>query len=114
MFATRDFLQQHSEVAGKFVRASLRGWREYLNDPAPAHALISKVNPAVTPNWIKFSWQALRDGHFVTGDDPSGAQLGQMTPERWATMYKQLSDLKLIDKPFDPATAYTLQFLARE
>jgi NitT/TauT family transport system substrate-binding protein len=114
MFVTRDYLQQHSGVVGKFVRASLRGWREYLNDPAPAHGLISKLNPAVTPDWIQFSWQALRDGHFVTGDDSNGGQLGNMTPERWATMYEQLSDLKLIDKPFDPTTAYTLQFVKRE
>jgi hypothetical protein len=26
-------------------------------------------------------------------------------------MYKQLLDLKVIDKPFDRATAYTLQFV---
>jgi NitT/TauT family transport system substrate-binding protein len=111
MFTTRDFLRQHPEVVGKFVRASLRGWREYLNDPAPAHALISKLNPALTPDWMQFSWQALRNGYFVTGDDPSGARLGQMSPERWAAMYKQLLDLNVIDKPFDPATAYTLQFV---
>jgi NitT/TauT family transport system substrate-binding protein len=114
MVTTRDFLQQHPDVVAKFVRASLRGWRDYLNDPAPAHALIAKLNPALTPDWMQFSWQALRDGHFVTGDDPSGAQMGQMTPERWATMYNQLLDLKVIDKPFDPATAYTLQFVQRE
>jgi len=34
-----------------------------------------------------------------------------MEPRRWTTMYEQLVDLKVIDKPFDPATAYTLQFL---
>jgi NitT/TauT family transport system substrate-binding protein len=111
MFTTRDFLRQHPEVVGKFVRASLRGWREYLNDPAPAHALISKLNPALTPDWMQFSWQALRNGHFVSGAEPGGARLGQMSPERWAAMYKQLLDLKVIDKPFDPGTAYTLQFV---
>ena len=79
MVTTRDFLQQHPDLVSKFVRASLRGWRDYLNDPAPAHALIATLNPALTPDWMQFSWQALRDGHFVTGDDPSGAQLGQMT-----------------------------------
>jgi NitT/TauT family transport system substrate-binding protein len=111
MFTTRDFMLQHPDVVGKFVRASLRGWREYLKDPAPAHALISKLNPALTPDWMQFSWQALRDGHFVSGDDPSGSQLGQMTAERWATMYKQLLDLKVIEKQFDPTTAYSLQFV---
>jgi hypothetical protein len=34
-----------------------------------------------------------------------------MDPKRWATMYEQLVDLKVIDKPFDPRAAYTLQFL---
>jgi NitT/TauT family transport system substrate-binding protein len=110
MFTTRDFLQQHPEIVAKFVRASLKGWRDYLKDPAAAHAAIAKLNPALNAEWMQFTWQALRDGHFVTGDDPSGTQLGQMTAERWASMYQQLFDLKMIDKMFDPATAYTLQF----
>jgi NitT/TauT family transport system substrate-binding protein len=113
MFTTRDFLQQHPEIVGKFVRASLRGWRDYLNDPAPAHALISKLNPALTPDWMQFSWQALRDGHFVTGKNPSGSELGRMDAGRWQAMYEQLLELKVIEKPFDPSTAYTLQFVGK-
>ena len=93
------------------MRASLKGWRDYLNDPAAAHAAIAKLNPALNPEWMQFTWQKLREGHFVAGNDPSGAQLGQMDPKRWATMYEQLTDLKVIANPFDPATAYTLQFI---
>jgi NitT/TauT family transport system substrate-binding protein len=114
MFTTRDFLLQHPDIVGKFVRASLRGWRDYLNDPGPAHAMISRLNPALTPDWMQFSWQALRDGHFVAGDDPSGAQLGQMDPKRWQSMYEQLLDLKVIGKAFDPSIAYTLQFVGKQ
>jgi NitT/TauT family transport system substrate-binding protein len=111
MFTTRDFLRQHPDTVAKFVKASIKGWRDYLNDPTPAHQVIAKLNPALSPEWMTFSWQGLREGHFVAGDDPSGAQLGQMTAARWTTMYNQLLDLKVIDKPFDPTTAYTLQFL---
>ena len=111
MFTTRDFLAQHPDTVGRFVRASIRGWRTYLSDPADAHTAIAKLNPALSPEWMQFSWQAMRDGHFVAGDDPSGAGLGQMTADRWSTMYNQLLDLKVIDKRFDPATAYTLRFL---
>jgi NitT/TauT family transport system substrate-binding protein len=111
MYTTRDYLQQHPEIVAKFVRASLKGWREYLKDPGPAHAAVAKLNPALNPEWMQFSWQQMRDGHFVTGEDPNGAQLGQLDPKRWDTMYQQLLDLKVIDKPFDPSTAYTLQFL---
>jgi NitT/TauT family transport system substrate-binding protein len=111
MYTTREYLQQHPEIVAKFVRASLKGWKDYLNDPSAAHAMIAKLNPALNAEWMKFTWQQLRDGHFVAGEDPSGAQLGQMDPKRWTTMYEQLVDLKVIDKPFDPTTAYTLQFL---
>jgi NitT/TauT family transport system substrate-binding protein len=111
MLTSQDYLKQHPEVVAKFVRASLRGWRDYLNDPAVANAAIMKLNPALNPEWVQFSWRALRDGHFVAGDDASGSQLGQMTPERWATMSQQLADLKMVPKSSDPAAAYTLQFL---
>jgi NitT/TauT family transport system substrate-binding protein len=111
MFTTGPYLQQHPEIVAKFVRASVKGWRDYLSDPGPAHAMIAKLNPALNPEWMQFSWQQLRDGHFVAGDDPSGALIGQMEAGRWTTMYAQLVDLKVIGKPFDPAIAYTLKFL---
>ena len=114
MFTTQSYVQQHPEVVAKFVRASLKGWREYLNDPAAVHAAIAKLNPALNPDWMQFSWQQLRAGHFVAGDDPSGAQLGQMDRKRWATMCEQLTELKVIGKPLDPATAYTLQFITSQ
>jgi NitT/TauT family transport system substrate-binding protein len=111
MFTTRDFLAQHPDVVGKFVAASLRGWRDYLEDPSAAHAAIVKLNPALNAEWMNFTWKALRDGHFVQGDDPSGAQLGKMNADRWNAMYEQLFELKVISKQFDPTTAYTLQFV---
>jgi len=111
MYTTRDYIQQHPDVVGKFVRASVKGWKDYLNDPSAAHAAIAKLNPALNPEWMQFTWQKLRDGRFVAGEDPTGAQIGQMDPKRWATMYEQLVDLKVIETPFDPTTAYTLQFL---
>jgi NitT/TauT family transport system substrate-binding protein len=111
MFTRRDYLAAHPDVVGKFVAASLRGWREYLDDPSPAHAAIMKLNPALNPQWMQFTWQALCDGRFVVGEEPSGAQLGRMDRDRWLAMYNQLLDLKVLAKEFDPATAYTLQFV---
>jgi len=109
---TRDFLAQHPEIVAKFVRASLKGLARLSGGPQGTHDMIATLNPALNAQWMEFTWRALRDGHFVTGDDPSGSQLGQMNSARWNTMYAQLLDLKVIGKPFDPSTAYTLQFLA--
>jgi NitT/TauT family transport system substrate-binding protein len=110
---SRSFLQQHPEVVAKFVRASLRGWRDYLLHPDDINAAIAKLNPAMSVPQMKFSYEGLRDQHFITGEAPNGANLGRFDPARWTSMYQELLDLKVIQKPFDPSVAYTLQFMPK-
>jgi NitT/TauT family transport system substrate-binding protein len=108
---SRSFLQEHPEIVAKFVRASLRGWRDYLVHPDDINAAIGKLNPAMSVAQMKFSYEGLRDQHFITGDAPNGADLGRFDPARWTSMYQQLLDLKVITKPFDPTIAYTMRFM---
>jgi NitT/TauT family transport system substrate-binding protein len=108
---SRSFLQQHPEIVAKFVRASLRGWRDYLVHPDDINAAIAKLNPAMSVPQMKFSYEGLRDQHFIAGDAPNGVDLGRFDPARWTSMYQQLLDLRVIQKPFDPAIAYTMQFM---
>jgi NitT/TauT family transport system substrate-binding protein len=108
---SQSFLQQHPEIVAKFVRASLRGWRDYLVHPDDINAAIGKLNPAMSLPQMEFTYEGLRDQHFITGDAPNGADLGRFDPARWTTMYQQLLDLKVITKPFDPTIAYTMRFM---
>jgi len=111
-FTSRDYLSHHPDIAAKFVRASLRGWRDYIADPREVNAQLAKLNPEMSPEQMEFTCKALKDGHFIyPDDDPS--KTGDFDPARWSQMYQQLVDLKLIDHPFDPATAYTMQFVGK-
>lgn len=109
-FTTREFAAQHPDIVAKFVRASIRGWREYLHNPGPTNAQLLTLNPALNAAQVAYTAQALSDGKFVTGDDLSGAQIGRMATDRWQKSYDQLKALGILHKSFDPATAYTLQF----
>ena len=109
-FTTRAFAAQNPEVVAKFVRASIRGWNRYLGDPAPTNALLLKLNPALNPAQEAYTAQALRDGGFINGGDPTGAQTGRMAAARWTTGYEQLKSLNILEGPLDPSTAYSLQF----
>jgi NitT/TauT family transport system substrate-binding protein len=109
-FTSQTFSKEHPEIVAKFVRASLKGWRAFLADPTATEGEIGKLNPALSPEQMAFSVKTLTDGHFVTGDPD---RFGQFAPERWATMEKQLEDLKVITSPVDPTTAYTARFLPR-
>jgi len=112
VFFTRpDYVDQHSDVVQKFVRATVKGWQEYLRDPAPANTLILTLNPAQNAKQMQYTVQALKDGNFITGPDKSGADIGKMSAERWKATNDQLTTLGVIRKPIDPTTAYTLKFL---
>jgi len=110
-FTTRDFAAQHPDLVAKFVRASIRGWQAYLSDPAATNALLLKLNPALNPAQEAYTAQTLRDGGFITGGDPSGAQTGRMTAARWQTSYEQLKSLGILHGPVDPATTFALNFV---
>ena len=109
-FTTHDFVAQHPDVVAKFVRASVRGWQEYLRNPGPTNEYLLKLNPALNPAQEAYTAQALRDGGFITGGDPAGAQTGRMTAARWQTSYEQLKSLGILHGPIDPTTTYSLQF----
>jgi NitT/TauT family transport system substrate-binding protein len=109
-FTTRDFVAQHPDLVARFVRASIRGWQAYMADPTATDALLLKLNPALNPAQEAYSAQALRDGAFIAGTDPS-AQPGHMTAARWQTLYEQLKTLGILHGPVDPATTYSLSFV---
>ena len=109
-FTSRDFVAQHPDVVAKFVRASVRGWQAYISDPAATNALLLKLNPALNPAQEAYTAQALRDGGFITGGDPTGAQTGHMTSARWQANDEQLKSLGIVQGSLDPATAYSLKF----
>lgn len=110
-FTSTLFLKEHPEVVASFVRASLRGWTDYLSDPAAANEEIARLNPAMSRDQMAFTLQALKDGKFIVGSDTDGGQVGRFDPARWQTMYRQLLELKIVTKPFDPTIAYTRDFL---
>ena len=110
-FTTRDFATQHPDVVAKFVRASIRGWQQYLRDPGPTNAMLQQLNPALNPAQEAYTAQALRDGGFIAGNASGADQTGQMTAARWQTTSDQLKSLGIVQGSLDPTTAYSLKFI---
>jgi NitT/TauT family transport system substrate-binding protein len=110
-FTTRDFAAQHPDVVAKFVRASMRGWQQYLSSPGPTNAHLLSLNPALNAEQEAYTAQALRDGGFITGEDRSGTQIGRMTAARWQAGYEQLKALGILHGSFDPSDTYSLKFI---
>jgi NitT/TauT family transport system substrate-binding protein len=109
-FTTQDYAAQHADVVARFVRATIRGWKEYLRDPRPTNAYLLKLNPALNPAQEAYTAQALKDGGFIDGGDASGAQVGKMSAARWQASDEQLKALGILHGPVDVSTAYSLKF----
>jgi NitT/TauT family transport system substrate-binding protein len=109
-FTSRDFAAQHPDIVAKFVRASIRGWNAYLQNPEPTNKYLLTLNPALNPAQEAYTAQALREDGLVNGGDASGAQTGRMTAARWQASYEQLKSLGILHAPIDPTQSYTLQF----
>jgi len=112
-FTTREFAAAHPDMVAKFVRASIRGWQEYLRSPGPTNAYLLTLNPALNPAQEAYTAEALKQGAFVGGSSAEGTQIGRMTADRWQATYSQLKGLGILHSPIDPTAAFTLKFISQ-
>jgi NitT/TauT family transport system substrate-binding protein len=115
MVTNKKFAREHPGELKAFVRASIRGWRDYLEgNPAPAHAALKLANKANTDEFMFFSREKILTEKLVTGRDANGGpkNIGRLDPLRYATQIEQLEDLGILAKgKVTVATAMTTEFL---
>jgi NitT/TauT family transport system substrate-binding protein len=103
--------KERPEVVARFVRASLEGWKSYLENPAPANALIKKDNPNMTDEQLAYGVAKLREHRIVTGGDAAKFGIGTITDERWKKTYDYMVSAGLLKADVDYRQAYTTQFV---
>lgn len=117
LVTNKRFAREHPEQLRAFVRAYIRGWKDYLEgDPKPAHDALKKANDNNSDEFMAFSRQKIIDEKLVTGRDAQGGarQIGQLDPARYATQIAQLEELGILPKgKVIPATAMTTEFLPK-
>jgi len=112
VFTRREVIRQSPDMVRRFVHASIRGWRDYLEqDPAPADDLILQRNPEMTRELLAFSRRELIRGAYVQGDPAKGEGIGRLSPARLAGQVETLLQLKILERRIDVADAATTEFL---
>lgn len=112
IFARRDTLRSSPDMVRAFVQASIRGWRDYLEqDPTPGNQLILQRNREMTPELLAFSRGELLRHGFIRGDAARGEAIGRLSPERLQSQMETLQKLKILEKPVAMADVFTTEFL---
>jgi NitT/TauT family transport system substrate-binding protein len=115
LFTNRKFARENPEALRAFMRAYVKGWRDYLEgDPTAAHAAMKLTNSSIDDTFAMASRQLILDEKLVTGRDADGgpANIGQLSAARFATQITQLEEIGLLAKgKVTPAQAMTTDFL---
>lgn len=115
IFTSDAYRTKHAQIVRKFVRATLRGWTDYLTgDPTPGNQLLLRLRPDLTPEFLAYSIQAMKDYQLVLGDPKRDERMGQLMTKRIETQIKLLQDLGVLDKPVALKDVATFEFLPDE
>ena len=107
----RDTLAKRGAALGRFVRASAEGWKRYLANPAPAHALIKQVNPQQEEELMNVSYKIMREAGLLESGDAKGGRIGVMTDARWDAFYREMVAAGALPPNVEVKKTYTLQFM---
>jgi NitT/TauT family transport system substrate-binding protein len=112
MVTTTAWLNAHPDVARRFVKASMEGWKSYLNgDPSAANALIKADNPNMSDEQMAFGIKRLNELHIVNGGDAETMGIGIMTEPHWKASYDLMVASGLLPKDTDWKKGYTTDYV---
>jgi len=107
MVVTREgLIAENPGLTARFLRATLRGWQDAIEDYQGAVPVILKYARDKDPQ-LQAAMMEAQLPLVHTGED----HIGWMKAEDWQAMYKLLQDYGLLTKPFDINQAYTMRFL---
>lgn len=111
MVTTHKTIAERPDMVRRFVKATLEGWKSYLENPAPANALIKQDNPKMTDDRLAFAVEQLKALKALDGGDAAVAGIGTMTEARWKQTYDFLVGTELLKASTDWKSAFTTEFV---
>ena len=111
MVAKRDFADKNPDVAARFVKASLEGWKNYMSNPAPSNALIKVDNPKMSDEQIAFGIEQMKLLKVLDGGDAQTMGIGIVTEARWKATYDYMASSGLLKPEVDWKAAFTDRFV---
>lgn len=110
--ATRqDLIDQHPQRVAAFVRASLEGWKRYLDNPAAGNALIKRDNPNMSDELLAWGVSTLKQHQLLTRGDAALHGIGTMSDARWQATRDFMVEAGLLGAGAPWQKAYTTRFV---
>ena len=108
LITTDQLIAENPDLVTRFLRATLRGWREAIEDPEAAVAITlryaKEADAELQAQMMEASLPLIH-----TGED----QIGWMREEVWQGMHDILLEQGILAGPVDVDKVYTMEFLQK-
>ena len=111
MTTMQKTVAERPEMVARFVKATVEGWKSFMDNPQPAFEEIKKANPNMTDGQLAYGMEKMREMKVVTGGDAATMGIGTMTDERWKKTADFMVAAGLLKPTTDHRKAYTTQFI---
>jgi len=108
IITSEGLIQQNPDLVERFLRATLKGWRYAIENPAEAVDMTLQHDPTLTRD-RQVRMMETQMPLIHTGQD----QIGWMRAEVWQGMHDILLEHGLLDEPLDLDEVYTMEFLQK-
>jgi NitT/TauT family transport system substrate-binding protein len=109
--AMQKQVKDRPDLVGRFVRASMEGWKQYLVDPSAANVLIKQENPRANDDQLAYALARLKELKALTGGDAERLGIGTMNEARYKAIYELMVREGLLKPEVDYRQAFTTQFV---
>lgn len=111
ILTTRKFLEENPDVVRRFIEATMKGWKSYLENPEPGNELMQKDNPKITDEIIDYAINQYKDKNLITGGDAATKGIGTISEERWKGTYDFLVNAGVLNPDVDWRRAFTTEII---
>ena len=110
LIATEETIAAQPKLVAAVVRASVKGWAQYLADPIATNRHINSLNPQMSLEILAYG--AEQSKALVLDEIAQKNGLGTMTAARWQDLLQQMVAADLIAKDaVDAQAAFSSRFL---
>jgi NitT/TauT family transport system substrate-binding protein len=96
VITNRTFAREHGDRLRAFLRALHRGYQYYIEkDPAPAHAIMLRINPKASPDYLEWSRMQIIGAKLDRSD---GGDYLEISAERYLRQIGQLENLGILPR----------------
>jgi NitT/TauT family transport system substrate-binding protein len=111
MATTADFINKDPDAVARFTKASIEGWKAYIQDPSVGNVLIKKMNSKMDDGQINFAIKKMREDKVVDGGDAATMGIGIMTEARWKAIRDFMVEASLLKAETDYKQALNTDFV---